>query len=442
MAVLLAGTGLFLYLQLRADLGHTLDQGLRSRAGDVSALVAQADTGLKDAAHSRTGGVGSGFAQILDGRGRVFDATAGLGQRPVLTAAQLRQGSRHQTTFARIKTPALEGPSRVLATPVNAQGRHLVVVVGASLETRDRALANLGTLLLLGGPVALLLASIAGYGVATAALRPVESMRARAAAISSDDLDQRLPLSRSRDELHRLGRTLNEMLARLESGVARERNFVADASHELRTPLSMLKTELELIARDHPAGSELDAAIASAVAETDRLAALTEDLLVLARSDRGRLPLRRESISVLDVLAGVATRYTPSNGRLVTFSAPEPVDLRLDADRARVEQALTNLVDNALRHGEGQVRLSARPRDGFVELHVTDRGHGFQPEFLPNAFERFARGDPGRTEDGTGLGLAIVSAIAEGHGGGAHAANRADGGADVWMELPRKSAGS
>lgn len=435
MALVLAATGLFLYLQLRSDLDHTLNQGLRSRASDVSALVQQSDTGLKDAARSRAGAVGTGFAQIVDETGRVFDATANLERRPVLSIPQLSQASLRTTTFHRVRTPPLKGSARLLATPVKAQGRSLVVVVGASLEDRDHALANLGTLLLIGGPAALLLAALAGYGLAAAALRPVESMRARAAAISSDDFDQRLPLSRSRDELQRLGRTLNEMLARLESGVARERAFVADASHELRTPLSMLRTELELMARDRPAGAALDAAVASAIAETDRLTRLTEDLLVLARADRDRLPLRTEMIAVGDLLGDVAGRYADTTERGVSYGDPERADLAISADRARLEQALTNLVDNALRHGAGEVRLHAVSHDGSVELHVTDEGEGFPPDFLATAFERFTRGDPGRTEAGAGLGLAIVAAIAETHGAQAHAANRPQGGADVWIDL-------
>jgi signal transduction histidine kinase len=435
MAIVLAATGLFVYVQLRSDLNHALDQGLHSRAGDVTALVQQADTGLKDATHDRRASVGNGFAQIVDARGRVFDASAGLEHTPVLTPAQLHRASQHATTFSTVHVPLLDQPARVLATPVKAQDRALLVVVGTSLEDRDQALANLGTLLLIGGPIALLLAAASGYGIATAALRPVESMRARAAAISTDDLDQRLPLSRSRDELHRLGRTLNEMLGRLESGLERERSFVADASHELRTPLAMLRTELELIARDRPAGADLDEATASAIAETDRLTGLTDDLLTLARADGDRLPLRPETVGVLDLLAGVTERYPPADGRRVMFTSPEPLDLRLRADRARLEQALTNLVDNSLRYGRGDVRLTAALHNGIVELHVTDDGDGFPPGFLDTAFERFTRGNPGRTEDGTGLGLAIVAAIAEAHGGRAHAANRVEGGADVWIDI-------
>jgi signal transduction histidine kinase len=351
----------------------------------------------------------------------------------VLSAAQLRIAARQTTSFDSNGTPSRPGPTRLLGSPVKAQGRNLVVVVGASLKDRDQALTDLGALMLIGGPAALALAALAGYGLAAAALRPVESMRARAAAISTDDLDQRLPLSRSRDELQRLGATLNEMLARLEAGVARERTFVADASHELRTPLAMLKTELELIARDRPAGIALDDAVASAIAETDRLARLTEDLLVLARADRGRLPVRPEVVGVADLLGDATARYT---GEEVERDADvEPSDLEVRADPARIEQALGNLIDNALRHGSGPVRLSAVLRGDFVELHVTDKGKGFPAGFLARAFERFTRGAPGRTESGTGLGLAIVQTIAESHGGHAGAVNRPGGGADVWIAI-------
>jgi two-component system OmpR family sensor kinase len=110
--------------------------------------------------------------------------------------------------------------------------------------------------------------------------------------------------------------------------------------------------------------------------------------------------------------------------------------LRVNADQARLEQALANMVDNALRHGRGDVVLSAARNNGHVELHVCDSGPGFPVEFLPSAFERFSRADEARSRGGTGLGLAITSAVAKAHGGAAHAANREDGGADVWLELP------
>jgi signal transduction histidine kinase len=318
----------------------------------------------------------------------------------------------------------------------SAEDRTLVVV-GQSLDDRDEALGDLLGDLLLIGPAALLLASLLGYGVATAALRPVEAMRAEAAVVSAAEPGRRLPLPRSRDEVSRLGATLNEMLGRLERALERERSFVADASHELRTPLALLKTELELALRTPRTEAELEQALRSAAGETDRLAQLVEDLLVLARTDEGRLPLRRSPVPARDVLAAVAERFrrrAEAAGRTIEVEAPE--SLVVAADAVRLEQALGNLVENALRHGRGSIRLAASEGGGGIELHVLDEGPGFPPAFLERAFERFARADEARTKGGAGLGLAIARVIAEAHGGSAHASGRAGGGADVWLALP------
>ena len=298
MAAVLAATGLFLYLRLGAELDHGVAQGLHSRSADIAALVQQSDTGLSEAANggARSSQFGDGFAQVLGRGGQVIDATAGLQQHALLSPAQLKQARLGPSTFNFSTGARTHGPARVLATPVHAQGRRLVVVVGASLEDRNQAVASLSTLLLIGGPAALILAAAAAYAMASAAMRPVESMRARAAAISSDDLDQRLPLGPGRDELRRLGTTLNEMLGRLEAGLRRERAFVADASHELRTPLATMKTELELVAVERPAGEALDRAISATIADTDRLALLTEDLLLLARADLGQASLSQRPV--------------------------------------------------------------------------------------------------------------------------------------------------
>lgn len=432
MAVVLAATGVFVYLQLRANLDRAIDQGLRSRAGDISALVQQADTGLRDSAGTASSGPAADFAQIIDADGRVFDATAGLTRQPLLNRGELREALRAATWLKR-SSGSSGGPLRLLATPVTAQDRRLVVIIGATLESRDRALADLGTLLLIGGPGALLLSSLAGYGLATAALRPVEAMRGRAASITTRRLAQRLPLGPREDELHRLGQTLNEMLARLETGLARERAFTADASHELRTPLTMLKTELELIARDHPSGAGLEAAVGAAVDEADRLSRLIDDLLILARTDCDQLPLSPQANSVSQLLIATRARRARQD---VEILVDAPAGLAVHGDAARLRQALDNMLDNALRHGRGPVRLSAATDGELVELCVEDRGPGFASAFLPHAFERFARADPARAQGGSGLGLAIVRAVAQSHGGDAHVANRPDGRTRVWIAIP------
>jgi two-component system OmpR family sensor kinase len=422
LAVVLAASGLALEHRLTTSLDRTIDQGLRARAADVAALVQQADLQDSPAANG-------GLTQVLDARGRIFDATPPLRRSRVLTQAQLRRAWSGPVLVQRTRIGA--DATRLLATPVRAQDQRLVVVVGAPLAARDQALADLRQELLVGGPIALLLASLLGYLVAGAALRPVERMRARAADISTRDLSERLPVPPARDEIGALGATLNSLLDRVETAMQRERRFVADASHELRTPLALLRVEIELALEAPRKDGELRDALRSVGEETDRLSQLAEDLLLLARLDDGHLRLRPEPIEVASLLEGVATRFgrrASDAGRTIEWDG---AGLRIDGDRLRLEQALGNLVENALRHGGGTIRLFGVEEDGMVELHVTDEGPGFSASFSARAFERFSRADEARSGAGAGLGLAIVRAVAEAHGGVAAVGERAD----VWVSV-------
>src|SRR4051812_6641626 len=429
MAVLLAAASIALSVLVAHNLDSTIDDGLAARARDAVALV-RSETGT-----GRLARAAEAFAQVLTPAGRVRETTAGAGAAPLLSPAQAA-AARRGVLIADRRDP--KGAAlRVYARPARTRaGDAIVVVVGEPLLQRERALDALHALLAVGGPLALLIASGVGYALDTAALRPVERMRRRAAAISAAEAGGRLPGPPGNDELARLGRTLNEMLARLEMAFSRERAFVSDAPHELRTPLAILRMELELALRGHHTRPELEAALQSAAEETERLSRLAEDLLVIARSDQGRLPVRPEPLDADEVLARVAGRFQTrarAEGRPL---APQPAPgVVVRADPARLEQALANLVDNALRYGDGTVALSARRHDGAVELHVFDEGPGFPPAFLPRAFERFSRADEARGGGSAGLGLAIASAVAAAHGGTTHAENRAAG-ADVWIVLP------
>jgi signal transduction histidine kinase len=377
MAVVLGALGLFLYLRLEAELDSTINAALQTRTAELAPLARNGDPVPPGDAEN--------FARVL-----------GPGQT----------------------LPRFDEPVRTVRTPL---GDARVLVVGTAIDDRNDALRTLAILLLIGGPITLALASAAGYGAATAALRPVERMRGRAAGMT--DPRARLPVGPADDEIGRLGTTLNAMLARLEEASTRERAFVADASHELRTPLAILKTELELALHEGRTVEELEAALRSAAEETDRLVALAEDLLVLARVEDGKLPVRPVPLDAAAVL-----------GRFGPVAAP--AGLTVNADPERLQQALGNLVDNAHRHGGPHVELAAERVDSRVELHVRDDGPGFPAEFLDSAFERFTRADPARGRGGAGLGLAIVDVIARAHGGGAGARNRPGGGADVWISLP------
>ena len=438
MAVLLAGLGLFVYLRLEAQLTETVDQGLETRVDELGARLGQSD-GRSINLGFRPSRVSEGeesFSQIVTEEGRVLDGTARLGDTSALSVDQLR-ASLNGPTFVELEAvPGFEGPFRVLSVQSVYRDGVALRVVGASLEDREESLASLLAILLVGGSAALVLASLAGYAAIAAALRPVEEMREHAARISGSESADRLPVSPAADELSRLSETLNAMLERLETAIERERRFVDDASHELRTPLALHKTALEVALRYEADDPGLRAAVASAIEDVDRLIQLAEDLLVVARSEAGELAISRERVRARQLLESVGTRFesrAAEGGRRIEIDSP--AELEILADPLRIEQALTNMVDNALRHGEGPVRLRAESTDGAVRLHVGDQGSGFGEEFLPAAFERFSRADTARTSGGSGLGLAIVETIARAHGGSAGATDTSSG-PDVWIELP------
>jgi two-component system OmpR family sensor kinase len=422
MAVVLVAVGVFVYSRVADDLGSALDTALRGRADDLAATATRPGSVAPD--RDRLVARDESLAQVIGRDGRARYSSPGLGRTAVLTPDELARARRGPVFVDRNGVGSFDEHLRLLAKPAHGG---LVVVVGATREDREEALSSLRDVLLVGLPVALLLAALAAYGVASAALRPVSAMRREAAEISRLGSGRRLPVPAGRDELAQLGGTLNEMLDRLERSAERERGFVASASHELRTPLALLKTELELALREGRTPEELREAVASAAAESDRLVQLAEDLLVLARADEGRLPVRPEA---------PAPRAPPpaaESGRELRVADGDGLALR--ADRLRAEQALANLVDNALRYGDGAVELTAESAPDGVRLHVLDRGAGFDPALDGRAFERFTRGDRARSRGGTGLGLAIVDAIARSHGGSAGAGPREGGGADVWIEF-------
>ena len=409
MVVVLAAAAAFVYVRLEEDLGESVTDGLENRAAAVAAS-GQASAGA-------AGEDEEGFAQLVGTDGDVRDSAGGAGSGSALTPGELEDAAGGEEVLVERELPGIEGTARVLA---GSAGQGEVVIVGQSLDDRDETLTGLVASFAVGGPIAVLLASLLGYALSATGLRPVEAMRRRAADVSLERDGERLPLPAARDEIRRLGETLNAMLDRLHASYERERRFVADASHELRTPVAVIKTELEGALRAGGHSPPVREALAAAVEECDHLAQLAEDLLVLARSGDDGLPVRPGDLLAEEVLNAVRERFADrarTRGRAIRVENAD--GLRVEADELRLRQALGNLVDNALRYGDGDVVLSSRAVDAAVELRVADSGPGFPPELSERAFERFARGDFARTRGGTGLGLAIVRAIAEAHGGSA-----------------------
>jgi two-component system, OmpR family, sensor kinase len=411
-----AGAGVFVYMRLRTDLDDGVHDSLVKRSQAIT--DSGRTTGIPAAAAGAPTDRGDGFSEVLAGSGRVLGAAGGFTGR-ALTGDEFKAAAVAPITLER-RLPGVDGTTRILAGPGPAGGGGAaVIVVGQSLEDRDEALDGLIDSLTIGGIAAVLLASLAGYAIASAGFRPIERMRSQAGAISLAGEDELLTLPAARDEVHRLGETLNEMLLRLRASFERERSFVAEASHELRTPIAVVKAELEATLRSGELGPSARESVVAAIEECDGLSALAEDLLVLARiGGEGALPLATETADADMLLAEVRARYqdrAAEHDREIRIGAAE--GLTLSVDRNRVRQALGNLVDNALRHGDGAIELGAMGADHGVALTVSDEGPGFDPTIANRAFERFARGETARGADGSGLGLAIVRAIVEAHDG-------------------------
>ena len=401
--VALAGLGVFVH----ARMGEALDERLRDTvAAEADRLATMSPPAQSEAVRTLGGDV---HAQVLTSQGDVRASSR-------LVAAPLLGSTNDQALSA--GTGYREGVVMVFDDDAAADGEHeaerekaLVLVrrtddgylvVGTSREDAEEALAQLRDQLLVGGLLALLVAGGLGYVVAGAGLRPIERMRSRAATISDRTAGERLPLPSADDELRRLAVTLNAMLERLDAGLQRERKFVAEASHELRTPLTLMLTEVELALAHPRPPEELTQALRSIDDEVRRLIALADDLLERAGAEEGGLPIEARSVDLVALAARVADRFrVAADDRAISVTATRPVEVQGDA--TRLDRALSNLIDNALRHGAGDIAIEVRPTSGGALLTVTDEGAGFPAD----------RSQPG----GTGLGLTIVREIVRAHGG-------------------------
>ena len=449
VTALVAVGGLLLLHQLRTGLDSALDATLRARADAI--LQRMVKDGPSDFQDTGAGGLlppKEALAQVVDGRGAVVNSSEGVTDGRLLSSSQLHAARRSALSMTTVDG----GTSlRLLAVPVPNTGHPpTVLVLATTRQGPERALHRLRTSWLLGGLGAVVLGALGAWVLAGAALRPVERMRAEAEKITAGDAEARLAVPTTRDEVARLGRTLNSMLERLNRALAQQRDFVADAGHELRTPLTFLRTELELAAKPGRSRVELRAAVERAVDDTDRLSRLAEDLLLLARADARGLLLQKAPVR-LDAVARFAVESARTRARhaRIRVLVESSWDVTVEADADRLRQIVDNLLDNALRFAPtgSTVTLAigvAPGSAGRAVLDVSDEGPGFPPAFLPHAFDRFRRADAARNahEGGAGLGLAIVASLVGAHGGSVTAENETGGGARVHVELPLREVGA
>lgn len=431
MLVVLAIVIAVVYARTKSDLLDAVDSGMRSRAEVLVAEVNSSGPGIANV-EANLIETDEAFAQVAGSTGRIVQSSrqiAGSSLLPSTTVASVRAPTFFDRTIS-----GIDGTTRVLAVPVDTPAGHWVVLVGASLQDRNDAVQRMAEALVTTGLVTLGLSAFAGWLVAGSALRPIERLRRDAAAIQASDFGRRLEVAGNRDEIERLGTTLNVLLDRLQSSVAKERHFLDNASHELRTPVTILKGELELALSRPRTAAELEAAVLSAAEEAEHLGDLADGLLLLSRVGNGGLGVHREQVDVAELARYVVGHAEGAAHKQGLRLQVEGSGVLASVDRTRVRQALDNLLSNAVRHTTdgGLVRVQVSRDDELVRLVVEDTGSGFPVSVLATALDPFTSG-PGST--GSGLGLSIVKAMAEAHGGGVQVGNVESGGARVVVTL-------
>lgn len=417
---------------LLAVLYNSLETSARSAADAradqiVGQLTSDTPSELDATLLSTDGQIGA--VQIIDTSGAVLAGS--LGDTALLSPVHLPTGQSQDLG----RTDVGESDLWTIARGARSPAGPVTVVVGADREPVEKVVTTVATLLALVGPIVAGLVAFATYKLVGIALRPVERIRHRVSSITNRQLDERVPIPPSRDEIARLAVTMNEMLGRLHDGHQAQQRFVSDASHELRSPLTTITTALELAA-SRPNLLDAELIDDSLLPEARRMRRLIEDLLLLARTDEHhRTPVRSVDVDLDDVLLAESARISTSTTLAVRTSI---TPVRVSGDPSALARLLRNIVDNAVRHAESSITLSCSTFEERARIVVEDDGPGIAAEDRERVFGRFVRLDESRAREqgGTGLGLAIVAEIAADHHGVVSIDRAPGGGARVTVDLP------
>ncbi|TFD45668.1 HAMP domain-containing histidine kinase [Cryobacterium frigoriphilum] len=409
--IVLAGTGAALSAVQRSVLTDSVDEVLQRQ---ISEIVAQIDAGTLPPILAGQGDDES-YGQVTDAAGRIVAATR---VTPPAGSAADRAGH------------AAEGPPDFRVR--TAQRAGLRIDVGTPLDDVNESVAALVSGLLVAVPAAAALLAVMVWFLVGRVLRPVERIRQEVAEISGRTLERRVPEPPRADEIGRLARTMNGMLARLDASAKRQQRFVSDASHELRSPLARIRAELE-VDEAHPGLTDPETIRRSVLAETLLLQHLVDDLLELARIDEADLGPPHMIVDLDEIVRGEIDRARASARLTVTVTTLTRVHVRGDA--AQLGRVVRNLLDNAAEHGGGQATVGLVAQATDAVLTVSDAGPGIESSLQEQVFERFARADAARSGSGFGLGLAISRALVTGHGGTIRLLDRTPG-AHIEVRLP------
>ncbi len=440
VAVVVTGAALFLgaFAVLRAVRGD-IRARIERQVDDVARQIAkQVSAGAQPRGFVFASATAEGFVPPsvvvtdLDTGAVVFEIEPGVALEDPATS-----GLPSEKVFALRVAPPEAGLDAATSSAITRTltvesvfGRFRVVAsTPSSIVTKNTA--ALQNSLAAGFPLLAVLVGFVTWLLTGRSLQPVERIRAQVEEISAHTLDRRVPAPETEDEIGRLAHTMNRMLDRLESSARRQREFVSDASHELRSPMAAIRSQLEVALHDHERADWMTVA-AGTLAENERLEALVDDLLTLARLDEGPVPAV-EDVDLEDVVQEEVARLRDERVH------DETTPVRVCANREQIGRALRNLLENATRFARGRIDVRLSAEEGSATLAVSDDGPGIPEADRQRVFERFTRLDEGRarSDGGVGLGLALVRAIATAHCGSAEATAADGGGARLVMRLPR-----
>jgi signal transduction histidine kinase len=430
VAGVLVASGVGLVVAQQRMLVDTIDDALVERADDVTRIVAGGNFGARLPAESDPD---DSFVQVIGPGGAVLAASPNAANTPAVVGPNPPGAPQRIRTVRGIALS--DEDFRVLSRPIQTRNGLRTLVVGQNLDDVTDSVEALVYSLLVTIPLVTLLLALVVRWLTGRVLAPVESIRVAVAGIRGADLDRRVPTPQSRDEIARLARTMNDMLARVQDATERQRRFVADASHELRSPLTRLRSSLEM-AIAHPDG-EPDAVLHHLWEDTVSLQRLVDDLLLLARSEAGAQQRVRTPVDLDDLVLAEA-KHLRERAR-VDVDASRVSAARTVGDPQQLARVVANLTSNAERHAASRVTFELREVGNAAKLVVADDGPGIPPEHRKTVFTRFTRLDEARSRGagGFGLGLAIVADIVARHDGKVSVVSHDGAGARFEVTLPR-----
>lgn len=393
----------------RSSLMNAIDTALTGRVNDLTSLIIDGSIPTQLTAP----GDDATLVQIVDGEGAVIASSPNIAGEDAISDIHPDPGTQIATTQL---LPIGEGDFRLVAQSVSAHDQVFTIFAAASLDPVAEAVGTLAAILTVGIPILIALVGITVWVIVGRTLHPVEAIRSRVASISELDLDRRVPVPNTDDEIGRLARTMNDMLDRLEQSAEQQRHFVADVSHELRSPLSAIRSQLE-VDLAHQDRADWSTTSEEVLDETLRMQRLVDDLLLLARSDTRTMPAIHHSVDLDDVVLDLSQKMQPATS--VRIDTSRVSGAQIMGDPSQLVRLVRNLLENAVRHANQLIRVTLTEGDSAATLIISDDGPGIPTADRERAFDRFTRLDEARDRDhgGSGLGLSIVREIAHHHGG-------------------------